>query len=165
MAKSPMDWREARRLRALELHDEGWKQYEIADALGVTPGAVSQWLKAAREGGLEALRARKHPGPTARLSPGEQTQLVMLLMLGAEFHGFRGDLWTCPRVAVLIERVFAVRYHPAHVSRLLAALDWTPQQPTERASQRDEQAIERWRSETWPALKKGPASSAARSAS
>jgi transposase len=33
-------------------------------------------------------------------------------------------------------------YHKAHVSRLLKALDWAPQQPLEReATQRDEAAI------------------------
>jgi transcriptional regulator len=36
------DWREGRRLRAFELKERGWKQTEIADALGVTEGAVSQ---------------------------------------------------------------------------------------------------------------------------
>jgi transcriptional regulator with XRE-family HTH domain len=34
----------------------GWKQKDIAEALGVTKGAVSQWLKRAREGGIDALR-------------------------------------------------------------------------------------------------------------
>jgi transposase len=49
------DWREARRFRAWELHQKGWSQVRIAEALGVTPGAVSQWLKPAREEGLSAL--------------------------------------------------------------------------------------------------------------
>jgi predicted transcriptional regulator len=39
----PTDWREGRRLRAWELQQQGWKQKDIAAALGVTPGAVSQW--------------------------------------------------------------------------------------------------------------------------
>ena len=39
------DWKEGRRLRAWELYQAGWKQVAIAEALGVTPGAVSQWLK------------------------------------------------------------------------------------------------------------------------
>ena len=41
------DWREWRRMRALELKHLGWKQRDIAAALGVTDGAVSQWLAAA----------------------------------------------------------------------------------------------------------------------
>ncbi len=41
-----------------------------------------------------------------------------------------------------------------HVSRLLKALDWTPQKPMERAAQRDEEKIIAWREETWPDLKK-----------
>jgi hypothetical protein len=32
------DWREGRRLHAFELKEQGWKQTEIADALGVTEG-------------------------------------------------------------------------------------------------------------------------------
>ena len=44
------DWREGRRLRAYELKQQGWKQTQIADALGVTEGAVSQWMRRAREG-------------------------------------------------------------------------------------------------------------------
>lgn len=38
------DWREGRRLRAWELHEQGWRQQEIATALAVTKRAVSQWM-------------------------------------------------------------------------------------------------------------------------
>ncbi|WP_366938758.1 helix-turn-helix domain-containing protein [uncultured Desulfovibrio sp.] len=37
--------KEFRRLRAIELYESGWLQIRIADALGVTKGAVSQWVK------------------------------------------------------------------------------------------------------------------------
>ena len=40
------DWREARRFRAWALKEQGWSQVRIAEALGVTEGAVSQWFKA-----------------------------------------------------------------------------------------------------------------------
>ena len=36
-------WMEARRLRAWELLQKGWKQIEVAEALGVSRGAVSRW--------------------------------------------------------------------------------------------------------------------------
>ena len=66
----PKDWREARRLRAWDLHQQGWKQGRIAEALGVTQGAVSQWLARARDGGMQALYSRSPPGaPLASLLP------------------------------------------------------------------------------------------------
>jgi len=33
--RRPKDWREARRLRAWKLKQKGWKQKDIAEALGV----------------------------------------------------------------------------------------------------------------------------------
>ena len=53
------DWREGRRLRAFELKERGWKQTHIADALGVSEGAVSQWMKRAREKGVQDLRHKR----------------------------------------------------------------------------------------------------------
>ena len=45
LSKQAADWREGRRLRAWELKEQGWNQQEIANALGVTKGAVSQWMR------------------------------------------------------------------------------------------------------------------------
>ena len=150
----PRRWDEGRRLRAWELKQQGWKQADIARALGVTGGAVSQWLKRAREGGVEALRHRPPPGPVPRLSAAQRAQLLEILERGAEAWQFRGDLWTTRRVAAVIRAEFGVGYHPAHVSRLLRECGWSVQKPIRRASQRDEAAIRRWLEERWPALKK-----------
>jgi|SRR4051794_15199894 len=150
----PANWREGRRLRAWELHQQGWTQQHIAQAFGVTQGAVSQWLTRATLYGVESLHNHPAPGAQPRLDAQQRTQLIALLLEGAEAFGFRGDVWTCQRVAHLIQEQFGVRYHPAHVSRLLAQLGWTPQKPIIRASQRDEEAIAAWYAERWPALKK-----------
>jgi transposase len=66
-------------------------------------------------------------------------------------------LWTTRRVAELIRRQFAVRYHPNHVWRLLVGLGWSYQKPERRARERNEAAIERWKRQRWPAVKKTPA--------
>src|SRR5947209_8685983 len=95
----PKDWREGRRLRAWDLTQAGWKQKDIASALGVTAGAVSQWLRRARDGGVAALRHRPAPGAPPRLSAAQREQIPALLARGAEAYGFLGDVWTCPRVA------------------------------------------------------------------
>jgi transposase len=150
------DWREGRRLRAWELKQKGWKQQDIADALGVTKGAVSQWMKRGREGGVEGLRRKPPPGVAPRLSERQRAQLKGLLLKGAEAHGFRGEVWTCERVAKVIRKEFGVSYHPTHVSRVLKRLGLSLQKPKRRADQRNEKAIKRWKEETWPELKKGP---------
>jgi transposase len=100
LSKQASDWREGRRLRAWELKEEGWKQHEIADALGVSKGAVSQWIKRGREEGVEGLRRRIAPGASPRLSEEQRaSRLPELLARGAPAYGFRGDVWTCERVA------------------------------------------------------------------
>jgi transposase len=149
------DWREGRRFRALELKEQGWKQTHIAEAMGVSEGAVSQWMKRAREKGVQALRHNPPPGAPPRLSEEERARLPELVAQGPEAHGFRGDVWTCERVAIVIRKEFGVSYHPAHVSRLLKALRQSLQKPQRRAEQREEEAIDNWKEKKWPSLKKG----------
>ena len=142
----PFAAREARRLQAWKLHQQGWSQRAIAELLEVSAAAVCQWLKRARSAG----NAR------ARLPRTRWRELQTLLRQGAEAHGFHGALWTRERVAVLIRRHFGVAYSPRHVGRLLQAMNWSVQKPLRRARQRDEAKIARWRTECWPALQAKP---------
>ncbi len=126
-ATKPINWREKRRLHAWELHQQGWSQSQIAKELGVTQGAVSQWLKRVRTGGgKDALRRHPAPGQRAALTDEQFAQIPALIAQGAEAFGFRDDHWTTKRVAIVLKQVFGVAYHPAHVSRLLQkhSPDW-----------------------------------------
>jgi transposase len=139
-------------LRALRLKQQGWYQRDIAEALGVAEETVSRWLARARDSGPEALRTRAAPGPPPQLSATQKRLIPEFLWHGPEAYGFRGQVWTCARVARVIAEELGVRYHKDHVGRLLKGLRWTPQAPIRRAAQRDEGAIERWREEVWPEL-------------
>lgn len=150
----PQDWHEWRRLRALQLKQQGWYQRDIAEALGVSEVTVSRWLACARAGGVEALLAHPAPGPLPELSADQLRSIPEFLWHGAEAYGFRGEVWTCARVAKVIKEEFGVVYHKGHVARLLEQLRWTPQVPIRRAIQRDEGAIDRWRDEVWPELRR-----------
>jgi transposase len=149
--KQSHDWREWRRLRAWHLFRRGWAEHEIAEALGASCAAVSQWLSKARSGGRRALLSQVR-GKHAKLTE-EQKQLIPdFLWHGPEAYGFRGEVWSCPRVVEVLTREFGVTYHRDHVSRILKELGWTPQIPITRAVQRDEVAIAQWRIQVWPEL-------------
>jgi transposase len=138
----------------LYLKQRGWYQRDIAEALGVSEVAVSGWLARARDDGPEALRARSSPGHPPKLTTDQKRSIPEFLWHGPEAYGFRGQVWTCARIAQVIEEEFGVRYHKDHVGRLLKDLRWTPQQPIKRAIQRDEEAIRHWREAAWPELRR-----------
>jgi transposase len=152
--KASKSWKEERRKRVWVLCQAGWSQKQIAEALGVSKGVVSQWIKVGKVGGEAALVARKSTGSPRRLSTEERQRIPGLLERGAESFVFRGNLWTCPRVAKVIESELGVKYHPGHVSRILKELGWPPQKPIRRVKQRKEAEIQRWKTEHWPELKK-----------
>jgi transposase len=150
----PADGLEWRRFRAWHLKQQGWSRHDIAEALGVSSVSVSRWFARVRAGGTEALRAHPSPGHPPKLSAAQKRLIPEFLWHGAEAYGFRGEVWTCARVAQVIEEEFGVRYHKDSVGRLLKELHWTPQVPIRRAIQRDEGAIQRWRDEVWPDLQR-----------
>jgi len=153
-AETSETWKEWRRRRALELHEAGWTQALIAQALGVTEAAVSQWFKMVKESGPEALKPKTRQGQGAWLSEEQLRKLPAVLDRGPESFGFSGELWTCPRIARVIEHEFGVLYDPDHVRRLMHRLDWTCQTPVLRASQREEARILDWLTRVWPAMLK-----------
>jgi transposase len=146
---------EWRRRRALELHQAGWTGRAIAQALGVGPSAVSNWLRQVREGGREALRSRRQQtGKRPKLTAEQQQRLLSLLSAGAEAQGELGERWTGQRVAALIKREFGGVYHPEYIPRLLRSLGWTPQQPGKQATQRNDAQIAEFKA-AWGTVKKG----------
>ena len=155
MNPTPHTWTEARRLQAWHLKPQGWSQRRVAEALGVSEGAVSQGMKRAGDAGPEALRRQPSPGAPRRLSADQLARLPELLHRGPIAYGCRGEWWTRTRIAAVIRLEFGVSYHPRHVGRLCQAIRWTPQKPTRRARQRDDAAIAQWREESWPAIKRG----------
>lgn len=147
--------REARRFKGISLLSKGHRVRDVAKALGVTSGAVSQWKAAFEEEGENGLRSKPMPGASPRLSEKQRNSIPGLLLKGPQAHGFPTNLWTLERVAEVIERKFGIKYHPAHVSRILGSLGWSCQKPERLARERDEGKIQTWRCEKWPAVKKG----------
>jgi transposase len=143
-------------LRALRLLGEGFTPVEVARQIGVDRRSVRRWKASARRGGAKAVAAKPASGRPRRLQARDLTRLRRLLIKGALAAGLPTDLWTCPRVRWLIQRQFGVHYHSAHVSRVLHGLGFSPQKPTRRAVERDEERIRAWIEQDWPRVKKTP---------
>jgi transposase len=156
---------EERRFQAIRLLQRGLNQSETARRLKVARQTVSEWERRYRAQGKAGLRKAGRAGRKLLLDASERQRLEALLLEGPQAHGFPTPLWTCPRVARLIEDHFGVRYHEGHVWKLLQALDWSPQRPVGKARERNEAAIRGWRRKTWPALKKKRTNKGARSSS
>lgn len=145
---------ERRRRRALELLKKGHSHVEVAKAVGADRRSVYRWGEARRAGGMRAIRAKPASGRPPKLDADQKKQLEATLVEGAQESGFSTDLWTCPRIADVVETRFGVRYHVDHVPKLLHQMGWSPQKPSRRAIERDEQAIRTWIKRDWPRIKK-----------
>ena len=102
-------------------------------------------VKRAREGGgVEALKRRPAPGARPRLSEQQRARVPELLAQGAEAHGFRGELWTCERVAIVIRKgSFWGQLPPGSCESFAEGFEAKlAQTPKRRAFQRNEEAIE-----------------------
>jgi transposase len=84
--------------------------------LGVTPGAVSQWLKRVREyGGQQGLLRRKAKGREGRLTGSQIGELVALV------RGSRLQPLTSRAICQWIEKRWEIRISRAQVCRILTA--------------------------------------------
>src|ERR1019366_981398 len=149
---------ERRRMRAARLLAKGLSQSEVARRVGAHRQSVSRWAAELHAKGLAGLRKAGRAGRKPRLSAEQLNQIERGLKRGPQALGYETSLWTANRVVHLIEQECGVSYHPGHVWKILRRLGWSCQRPAGRALERDEKAIQRWKKERWPELKKRPKS-------
>jgi len=148
--------KEALRRRGVAAVLSGMKQKQVARALGVSEYAMSLWMRAYREGGDEALSARKK-GPAKgygkKLSL-RQERRVKGWIVGKCPEQLRLPfvLWTREAIRELVEERYGIRLGLSTVGNYLQAWGLTPQKPVRRAYERDPIAVEKWLRETYPVI-------------
>lgn len=147
---------EQRRYQAVELLEQGIGTNEAARRLGVTSAAVSQWKAMYQRCGKDALAATPNTGRPPLLNAKQKKRLLRLLLRSPHDFGFATELWTLERIGKVIRVHFGIDYDPSSVWHILRDLGWSCQKPERRARERDEQAIEKWRKQDWPRIKKSP---------
>ena len=146
---------EQRRIIAGRMFQQTKTNKEIAEAVGVTRSAVANWRKWWKEQGMEGLEAKPAWRKPRRISAAQRKQLARYLEQGPKQHGFAESFWTLSLVGTLLLQKFDISYQQTQVWRLMHEVGFSCQKPKRQALQRDEKAIQRWRTHTWPRLKKG----------
>jgi transposase len=141
-----------RRLDARRLLDEGVAQAEVARRLKVSRQSVSVWARLP----ASELAIVRPVGRQSALKEADRQWLGAALLRGARAHGFATELWTLPRVAEVLADKRGKRFSKVHVWRILGRLGFSCQKPEGRARERNEPAIQTWKQDQWPALKKKP---------
>ena len=109
-------------MEALRLFLRGFNQSQVALRVGVHRQSVSRWVRVYKQSGRRGLRRARHVGRRPRLSAAQLRSLECALKRRPSRYGFAVGRWTAAKVRDLIERRTGVRYHSAHVSRLLRGL-------------------------------------------
>jgi len=140
---------------AANMFEQKLKTAAIAASLAVDGQTVRRWRRVFDAAGRDGLRARPHAGRTPMLTEEQRQRLAeMLERTPAECGLLDHYLWTTQLISALIAREFRVTYHHDHVGVLLGRLGFTHQKPARRARERNEEKIQAWRRDAWPALLK-----------
>ncbi len=141
------------RMMAVRRVREGERPSVVIASYGLCRTTIYRWIRAARRSGLRSLKARKHPGPSARLTARQRAQVLRWIDgKDPRQYNFEFALWTRKIVAALISEKFGIALGLTAVGRLLAELEITPQKPLRRAYERDPKAIKRWIETDYPRL-------------
>jgi transposase len=146
---------ESIRLMAVERVREGERASSVIASYGFNRTTIYKWLTVVSSSnrGVKSLRSRPATGRPRTLSSRQEKQ-VFAWVNGKDprQYGLDFGLWTRAMIASLIEQKFAVKLGLTAVGELLAKPGLIPQKPLERAYQRNPEAIERWKRETFPAI-------------
>ena len=147
--------REQIRMRAVLQIEAGESPEVVAQTLGFHRSCIYEWIAKYREGGLDALKTKPIAGRPRKLEGKHLSKLYRLITTKSplQLH-FPFALWTRSMIRELIRDEFGVRLSDVSVGRLLKKLGLSPQKPLRRAYQQNPEAVEQWREETYPQIKR-----------
>ncbi|NIR49656.1 IS630 family transposase [candidate division KSB1 bacterium] len=134
---------------------DGESPKQVTESYGLGDKTIFKWLKTANEKGLDALAPKPRPGRGRKLSEFEEQEVKRWVLNGdPRQYGFDFGLWTRQIISDLIYDRFNVEIGLTAVGDLLHRVGLSPQRPVRRAYERNDAAIEEWKTETYPEIKK-----------
>ena len=146
---------EAIRIRAVLQVERGESPETVIKSLGMDRSCIYKWIAKYREGGLDALKAKKLLGRPLTLK-GPQLRWIYKTITNKNpvQLQFPYALWTREMVRELIENKYGITISAVSVGRLLKKLGLSCQKPLMRAFQQDPVVTQEWVDKVYPKIKK-----------
>jgi transposase len=143
------------RIRAVKQVEAGESPEVVIKTLGFTRCIIYRWLSKYREGGIDALKAKRLFGRPSKLT-GRQLKWIYETVVEKNPMQlkFQFALWNRWMIKVLVQETFQVNLSEVSVGRLLRKLGLSPQRPLMRAYQQDKEKVQKWLEEEYPGIKK-----------
>jgi transposase len=143
-----------RRCLAVRRLLEGYSTAEVAEFVEVEPRSVQRWWRLFCQQGWDGIAGSSEAGRPPKLTPTQEKIVLRWLQDSPTEFGFDTELWTCRRLAQLIEEEWDIRLHPRYLPRWLRQRGLTPQKPQRIPRERQDEVIDRWLANDWPRIKK-----------
>ena len=142
------------RKRGVSSVQDGQSPEIVAKALGINRVTIYGWLSRYRNGGLDALDARKRGGRKPKLDAKAIKWIYNTVTRKNPLQlKFTFALWTAKMVGQVIYERFGIKLSKASVCRLLNQLGLTPQRPVWRAYQQRPEEVRKWLEEEYPRIR------------
>jgi transposase len=142
------------RKRAVVSVQDGQSPETIARALGIDRRTIYGWLSRYRNGGWDALDAKKRGGRPPKLDGKAMRWVYQTVTMKNPLQlQFTFALWTAKMIGEVIHQRFGIKLSKASVCRLLTQLGLTPQKPIWRAYQQKPEIVQKWLQEEYPRIK------------
>jgi len=143
-ARSELHAKQRDRYRAVALALEGRQAQAIMEMLGRSKNFVQRWSYAYRDGGIEAIAARRQTGRPTKLPRQKETQLTQRILAGPT----EADDGICALrgrdVQQILEKEFGVKYTLFGVYDLMHRLGLSCLKPRPRHRKNDPEAMQKW---------------------
>jgi transposase len=143
------------RMNAVERVLNGEEPKSVMKSYGLCHTTIYKWLDIYEEGGWEALESKPITGRPPKLTE-EQIKKLSKKIIGKDPRQLGMDLglWTRRLVSELIKNMFGITLGLTSVGKMLYRIGLVPIKPLRRAYERDPEAIEYWKTQQYPKIKK-----------
>jgi len=124
----------------------------IAQMLGISIRSIYRWISWFKSKGWDAFQLPK-PQRRCKLNEQQLGEIVLLVLTHTpQALGYETTLWTRKIISEEILKKFGISLSEVSVGKILKRNKVTPQKPIRRAYQQSKQAVEEFRTVTFPSL-------------